>query len=199
LRTASAGTSPSVLITQRQAAKDASPGDPTCLAFTFYGDAWLRSLTDSRSDLKRHFLDVLAAGHYRLPDDAQRAIPEPLHSDFFYLPNVCVFCDGLVHNERAQVARGAETRRELGSRGYRVVVIGYGRGIAQRMAEHADPFCTTTGALTRRSDSTRSFRAIGAAAPNSGCPCARFSSTSPTSMNNLACGTAAPSSSFPCG
>jgi hypothetical protein len=83
----------------------------------------------------------LAEKHQRLPDDAQRAIPDPdCVADFFFTPNVCVFCDGSVHDALAQAARDAQIRQELENRGYRVIVVRYDGALKEQIAEHPDLF-----------------------------------------------------------
>ncbi|GAB4495769.1 MAG: DEAD/DEAH box helicase [Anaerolineales bacterium] len=107
----------------------------------FEQSEWLRAQTDARSQLERDFLDALITEGYRLPDDCQHAVNEPrCNVDFFYEPNICVFCDGSVHDQPDQRRQDETLRTELRARGYEVVVIRYDHHLREQIAAHPQVF-----------------------------------------------------------
>ncbi len=101
----------------------------------------LRAQTDPDSDLERHFLDHLYRTRRRLPDAAQQPISDVFsRPDFFYAPNICIFCDGSYHDAPQQQAQDKQLRRTLKDRGYRVVAIRYDADLETQIAACADIF-----------------------------------------------------------
>ena len=102
---------------------------------------WLRDQTNPSSELERRFLDHLYNSKRRLPDYAQRPLKDIYCiPDFFYEPNICVFCDGKVHDESIQRLKDEEIRRELKERGYRVIVIRYDEDMEEQIEKHKEVF-----------------------------------------------------------
>lgn len=101
----------------------------------------LRLLTDSRSELERLFLDHLYQTRRRLPDFAQRTIPDVATvPDFFYESDVCVYCDGSVHDEPQQRTLDQALRNELRARGFRVLVVRYDEDLEAKVQQFSDVF-----------------------------------------------------------
>jgi very-short-patch-repair endonuclease len=54
--------------------------------------------------------------------------------------NVCIFCDGSVHDEPTQKEKDRITRQELKDLGYRVIVIRYDQDLEEQIRRYADVF-----------------------------------------------------------
>ncbi|MEI6309193.1 MAG: helicase-related protein, partial [bacterium] len=101
----------------------------------------LLSMTDSRSELERQFLDFLYQRRLNLPDEAQKQLADfYAQPDFFYQPNACIFCDGSVHDAPPQVLKDGGIRQLLKESGYRVIVIRYDQDLLEQVRKYPDLF-----------------------------------------------------------
>lgn len=77
---------------------------------------------DQNSSTEESFLKYLYANNIKLPDEAQPNIPNMyVRPDFFYKPNVCIFCDGTPHDEGNIIKDDNEKRSALKNAGYQVL------------------------------------------------------------------------------
>jgi len=96
---------------------------------------------DPNSSTEQKFIDHLYKNGLRLPDSAQKRVPDIYcQPDFYYEPRFWVFCDGSPHDEPAIRERDEEQRQLIISRGDEVWAWHYTENLAARIAERPDIF-----------------------------------------------------------
>jgi very-short-patch-repair endonuclease len=117
-------------------------------AFNSYEEhyAMLQSSRDQSSSTENAFLKFLKQNSLRLPDEAQPEIKNMyLRPDFFYKPNVVIFCDGTPHDDPIVDADDKEKRKALKSSGYQVLTWYYKDALTDFVAKRPDIFKKVKG------------------------------------------------------
>lgn len=96
---------------------------------------------DPNSSTERTFIDYLYENNLRLPDAAQKNVDGIYcRPDFYYYPNVWIFCDGSPHDDPEVQKRDQEQRQLLWDRGEQVWVWHYREDLAAKVAKRPDIF-----------------------------------------------------------
>jgi len=96
---------------------------------------------DPNSDTELPFLVYLYNNGLRLPDSAQKTVDGIYcQPDFFYEPDVWVFCDGIHHDKPENIKRDKEQRDAILNRGDQVIVYHYKDNLAEIIAKRPDIF-----------------------------------------------------------
>lgn len=108
-----------------------------------YEDHYQRMLRqiDVSSSTERKFLDHLHDAGLRLPDAAQKPFPGIyVQPDFFYAPNVWVFCDGTPHDDSAIREDDEAKRQAIINAGGEVLVWHYRDSLEELIQRRGDIF-----------------------------------------------------------
>lgn len=96
---------------------------------------------DPNSSTETQFLKYLYDRGLRLPDGAQPDVKDIyVKPDFFYHPNIFVFCDGLPHDDPSVKKIDEAKRKALHSAGYQVLCWHYGDTLDTFVAKRPDIF-----------------------------------------------------------
>ena len=111
--------------------------------FANYEDHYRKLLAriDQSSSTERKFLDFLYQRGLLLPDEAQRAFPgHYIQPDFYYEPNVWIFCDGTPHDDPAVKTDDAAKRQAIINAGGEVLVWHYKDSLEALVQKRGDIF-----------------------------------------------------------
>jgi len=101
----------------------------------------LEAERDPNSSTEEKFLKFLHTNKLRLPDNAQHKISGYyVMPDFFYKPDVCVFCDGSVHDKPQVKEDDSQKRDMLKKAGYQVLSWYYKDSLDEFVAKRPDIF-----------------------------------------------------------
>jgi hypothetical protein len=96
---------------------------------------------DGSSSTERKFLDHLHDAGLRLPDAAQKPFPGIyVQPDFFYSPNVWVFCDGTPHDDSTIREDDDAKRQAIINAGGEVLVWHYRDSLEELVQRRGDIF-----------------------------------------------------------
>lgn len=111
--------------------------------FVDYDDHYQRisRQVDANSTTERKFLDHLYQQGLRLPDAAQKLFPGIyVQPDFFYEPNVWIFCDGTPHDDSALREEDHAKRQAIINAGGEVIVWHYRDSLEELIRGRGDIF-----------------------------------------------------------
>lgn len=101
----------------------------------------LKSQCDPNSSTEHKFLDFLYEQGLKLPDGAQKRLDWMfVQPDFFYEPNIWVFCDGTPHDNSEVKANDKVIRDAIRNRGEQVVVYYYKDNLDDLVKKRPDIF-----------------------------------------------------------
>lgn len=101
----------------------------------------LRRGLDPNSSTELKFINYLYQNGLRLPDAAQKRVPELyVQPDFYYEPRIWVFCDGSPHDEARVREQDVDKRQAIIARGDEVWVYYYKDNLAEKVAARPDIF-----------------------------------------------------------
>ncbi len=115
----------------------------TNLGYSNYEEHYqkLMRAIDPNSDTEKKFLEYLYKNELRLPDAAQKRVQGIFSQpDFFYEPDVWIFCDGTPHNKPEVKERDEETRKAIRNKGDQVIVYYYQDSLDKLVKNRRDIF-----------------------------------------------------------
>lgn len=102
---------------------------------------FLQTSRDQNSSTEDNFLKFLYKNGIRLPDEAQPKLKDLyVRPDFFYRPNIFIFCDGTPHDEITVMKGDKEKRLALHNSGHQVLNWHYKQSLEEFVKERPDVF-----------------------------------------------------------